>query len=104
MLFDANPADHAKGALQAKVIVPLTNRVGLHSRPAGAFVRVAKGFRSNIRVTYGEKEVDGKSILAVLSLEANQGAYIGVEAVGDDAREAVDALRALIRDKFGEAD
>ena len=80
----------------------LGNKVGLHSRPAAAFVKVAKGFRSSIQVKCADKEVDGKNLLAVLWLGAGNGASVTVEARGDDAREAVDALGVFIRDKFGE--
>jgi phosphotransferase system HPr (HPr) family protein len=93
------PPDH-----RSKIAAVLGNRVGLHSRPAGAFVRVAKGFRSSVKVVYGDKEADGKSILSILSLEANKGAFIAIEASGEDAREAVRALHKLIQDNFGEPD
>jgi phosphocarrier protein HPr len=99
---------HTKGANEgaaepvARRVMTLRNRVGLHSRPAGAFVRVAKEFQSRIKVSLGAKEADGKSILSVLSLEAGQGAFIEVEATGLDAAEAIRALHALVMGKFGE--
>lgn len=88
----------------ARITVTLSNRVGLHARPAGAFVRVANGFQSQITVTCGEKSADGKRLLGVLSLEADQGASISIEASGDDAEAALRALQALVVDKFGEPD
>jgi phosphotransferase system HPr (HPr) family protein len=108
MRLDASDNDGAAApklpSVQAKALLTLRNRVGLHSRPAGAFVRIAKGFSSSIKVTYADKEADGKSILSILSLEAGQGAFIAVEAVGIDAPQAVQALRELVRDNFGEPD
>ncbi len=86
----------------AKVVLTLENKVGLHARPAGALVRVAKGFSSTITVTYRDKQANAKSILSVLSLGAERGALVSIEATGDDAEQAVEKLRQLVRDKFGE--
>ena len=86
----------------AKVVLTLENRVGLHARPAGALVRVAKEFQSAITVTYGEKQANAKSILSILSLGAEKGALVSIEATGADAEQAVQKLRQLVRDKFGE--
>jgi phosphocarrier protein HPr len=87
---------------RARVVVTLRNKVGLHSRPAGAFARIAKGFSSSISVTYRDKEVDGKSLLGLLSLDAYQGAFLAIQATGTDAIDAVGALREVIRNSFGE--
>jgi phosphocarrier protein HPr len=99
--------DGTKGRMTpgvARITVTLGNRVGLHARPAGAFVRVANGFKSQISVICGDKSADGKRIMGVLSLDADRGASITIEATGDDAAEAVRALQALVADKFGEAE
>src|SRR5579859_7443256 len=96
----AKKAEEAQ-ATTVSAVVTLRNKAGLHARPAGAFTRVAKGFRSDIQLTYRDKQADGKSILSVLSLDAWQGAFITIEATGDDAQQAVDSLRKLIRDNFG---
>jgi phosphotransferase system HPr (HPr) family protein len=90
--------------VEARVFAVLNNRVGLHCRPAGAFVRIAKRFRSEVKLTHGGKEANGKSILEVMGLEAGNGALVVVKATGDDAQEAVQVLRTLIRNKFGEPD
>jgi phosphocarrier protein HPr len=87
-----------------RILITLRNKVGLHSRPAGAFVRVAKKYRAEIRISRADKEADGKKILEVLSLEAEQGALVTIEAAGEDAQQAVESLRALIIDNFGEAE
>jgi phosphocarrier protein len=84
------------------VLVSLRNKVGLHARPAGTFSNTAKKFRSEIKLTYRDKQVDGKSILGLISLDAWQGAFITIEATGEDAPQAVEALTDLIRKNFGE--
>lgn len=78
------------------------NPLGMHARPAAAFVKLAGRFRSSIRVTKGEVTVDGKSIMGVLMLAAEQGSVLAIAAEGDDAVAATEALAALVRDGFGE--
>src|SRR5260221_50438 len=86
----------------AKSFVTLRNSQGLHSRPAGAFVRVASEFQSEITLTHRGKSANGKSILSVMALEAGRGALIVIHAAGDDSHAAVDALRNLVLKKLGE--
>lgn len=86
----------------AQVLVTLLNKAGLHGRPAAMFVRTAKGFKSSIKVIYRDKEADGKSLLGLLRLDAWKNAFLVIEATGEDAPDAVRALRELIRDRFGE--
>jgi len=82
--------------------VVVTNKVGLHARPATRFVQEAARFQAQIQVQYGEKSANAKSILAVLKLGASQGATLLIRADGADAAEAVQALVSLIESKFGE--
>lgn len=82
--------------------VVITNKVGLHARPATRFVQEAARFQAQIQVQYGEKNANAKSILAVLKLGASQGATLLIRADGADAVEAVQALVSLIENKFGE--
>jgi phosphotransferase system HPr (HPr) family protein len=70
--------------------------VDLHARPAAQFVRLAMGFRSRIVVAAGEREVDAKSLLSVLSLGAKSGTSLRLAADGDDAAGAVEALAACV--------
>src|SRR5262245_55313209 len=86
----------------ARTLVTLRNKVGLHSRPAGALVRVAKKFRAQITLTRADKEADAQSLPSLLGLEAGQGAFVEIVAIGEDAHQAIEALRALVLDKFGE--
>ena len=80
----------------------ITHEVGLHARPASMFVQTAAKFSSDVEVTYGEKTVNAKSILAVLTLGAHKDAEITVKADGDDAEDALKALEELVLDNFGE--
>jgi len=71
-------------------------------RPAGELVKVTSRFRSRITVERDGLEVDGKSILGVLMLAAGQSPDIRVRAEGVDEEEAIEAVRKLLEDKFGE--
>jgi phosphocarrier protein len=82
--------------------VKISNRLGLHARPAMQFVDVANQFRSNIRVWKGDQCVDGKSIMHMMMLAATEGTGLKLEADGEDAAKALDALESLIRSRFGE--
>jgi phosphotransferase system HPr (HPr) family protein len=70
--------------------------VDLHARPAARFVRLALGFKARIVVAAGEREVDAKSLLSVLSLGAKGGTPLRLAAEGDDAAGAVEALAACV--------
>lgn len=70
--------------------------VDLHARPAAQFVRLAMGFSSRIAVGAGEREVDAKSLLSVLSLGAKGGTALRLRADGEDAAGAVAALAGCV--------
>ena len=76
--------------------VHIGSRQGLHARPAALFVQVASRFKSSVRVRKGRREVDGKSIMGVLTLAAARGSSITVTAQGPDAREAAHALEQVL--------
>jgi len=82
--------------------ITITHEVGLHARPASMFVQTAAKYSSDIEVTHGEKTVNAKSILAVLTLGAHKDAQIIIKAEGADADEALKALEELVADNFGE--
>ena len=82
--------------------VEICNRLGLHARAAARFVHTASSFKSTIQIKRDGQEVDGKSILGLLLLAATQGSSLFIVANGDDAEEAIDALCALVTDRFGE--
>lgn len=83
----------------AERTVKVMAKVGLHARVAAAFVKTAERFSSNIRVRHGERDANGKSILHVLTLGAEQGAEITIRADGDDAEESIDALEAVLAEE-----
>jgi len=80
----------------------IRNKLGLHARAASLFVQVAGKYESDIFVSHGEREINGKSIMGILILAASQGSKVTVKAVGSDAEVAVRALGELIEDGFGE--
>lgn len=84
--------------------VAITNPQGLHARPADLFVKTANRFASRITVVKENERFDGKSILEVLSLAAEQGTQLLLEAAGPDAQQAIDALVALVEQDFREPD
>jgi phosphocarrier protein HPr len=82
--------------------VRITNKVGLHARPATLFVQTAASFGASVWARCVTREADAKRILEVLQLGATQGATLTVSADGADASEAVNALVALVKNNFGE--
>jgi phosphocarrier protein HPr len=83
--------------------VRVVNVLGLHARAAARFVKLASQFQSQIKVTRGERTMDGKSILGLLLLSAARGTDLGISADGPDEAEAVEALCALAARGFEEA-
>jgi phosphocarrier protein HPr len=86
--------------LKKKVLI--RNKLGLHARAAVKFVNIANRFRSSVKVEKDGNEVDGKSILGILTLAAVQGSPIIIKVSGDDEEKALEALVALIDNKFQE--
>lgn len=84
--------------------VQIGNKLGLHARAAARFVHLANGFKASVHVCKGAARVDGKSILGLLTLAAARGTRLRLVADGEDAGEALDALCALINQRFGEAE
>ena len=87
---------------RAETTLQIQNELGLHARAATKFVQLASKFPCEILVLKGSNEVNGKSILSLLTLMAPKGTTISIKAKGDRAEAAVVALAALIHDKFGE--
>jgi len=80
----------------------VVNNQGLHARPCQAIVTTAQGFQSQLRLRHGSREVNGKSILELMTLGAGHGAEVAVRAWGGDAEALVQALAELFEDGFGE--
>ena len=92
----------AQGTLSREVVV--ANAAGLHARPADLLAREARKWRSRIELVADAQRVDGKSILEVLTLAAESGTRLVIEATGPDAREALEAIGRLFERKFNEHD
>lgn len=82
-------------------MVIVGSKSGLHARPAAVFVQRAKAFHSQITLSKNEKTVNGKSILSVLSLGAEQGDQVVLNIKGDDAQAALDQLAQLLEGDLG---
>jgi phosphocarrier protein HPr len=80
----------------------IKNKLGLHARVAAKIVNVASQYKAKIFLERDGEEVNGKSLLGILTLACPKGSRITVRAEGPDAREAMEDMGRLIRDKFGE--
>lgn len=80
----------------------ISNRLGLHARAAAQMVKAANRFASEIKVRSGDREVNGKSIMGILTLAAVQGSLITLTVEGIDEKDALAVLGELIMGKFGE--
>jgi len=86
-----------------KIEVEIRNKAGLHARPSSLFVQTATEFDADIIVKCDDEEVNGKSIMGLMLLAAEQGRTLVLEADGEDAGEMLEALKELIEiKKFNE--
>jgi len=85
-----------------EVTLIIRNKVGLHARPAALFVQTASRFESEVLAIKDEREANAKSILSILTLGAEKDAVVTVRAEGEDEVEAVEALKELVENNFGE--
>ena len=82
--------------------MPIVNRKGLHARATAKFVQCVENFDAAVTVSRCGETVGGQSIMGILTLGAGRGTTITVSATGRDAEAAVDALAALVANRFGE--
>ncbi len=82
----------------------ITNKHGLHARPAAQFVKIAGRFKSEIKVVKDGLEINGKSIMGIMMLAAEPGSEITLLITGEDESAAFEALKELIELKFYEED
>lgn len=85
---------------ESRVIIP--NELGLHARAAARLVERANGFESEVRLSYRDRTVNGKSIMGVLMLAAARGAELLIATEGPDEKAALTSLQTLVEDGFGE--
>jgi phosphocarrier protein HPr len=84
--------------------VTISNKLGLHARASAKLTKLAGSFPCDIWMSRGSRRVNAKSIMGVMMLAAGLDSTVEVETIGDREQEAMDALLALINDKFGEGE
>ena len=82
----------------------ISNKLGLHARASAKLTKLAGSFACEVWMSKGERRVNAKSIMGVMMLAAGMGSTVVVETNGVDEQAAMDALLALINDKFGEGE
>jgi phosphocarrier protein len=97
---DCPPVEIPEGALFRELLI--VNRKGLHARASAKFVQTVERFDAAVTVTRCSETVGGRSIMGLLTLGAAKGTTITVTAKGEDAAESLDAIAALIANRFGE--
>jgi phosphocarrier protein len=97
---DCPPVEIPEGALFRELLI--VNRKGLHARASAKFVQTVERFDAAVTVTRCSETVGGRSIMGLLTLGAAKGTTITVTAKGEDAADSLDAIAALIANRFGE--
>jgi phosphocarrier protein HPr len=87
-----------------KTTTTISNKLGLHARASAKLTKLAGSFPCEVWMTRGERRVNAKSIMGIMMLAAGLGATVELETDGPQEREAMDALLALMADKFGEGE
>ncbi|MBL0728456.1 HPr family phosphocarrier protein [Rhizobacter sp. J219] len=87
-----------------KANISISNKLGLHARASAKLTKLAGSFQSDVFMTRNARRVNAKSIMGVMMLAAGLGAEVEIETSGPDEQAAMDALCALINDKFGEGE
>ena len=82
----------------------ISNKLGLHARASAKLTKLAGSYPCEVWMSRGERRVNAKSIMGVMMLAAGIGSVVTVETDGPQEQEAMDALLALIADKFGEGE
>jgi phosphocarrier protein HPr len=87
-----------------KTSTNISNKLGLHARASAKLTKLAGGFACEVWMRKGERRVNAKSIMGVMMLAAGMGSTVEIETDGAQEQAAMDALLALIHDKFGEGE
>jgi len=103
MTLMAPPADPTADDVHAIDIV-VSNKLGLHARASAKLTQLASRFESDIFIARAGKRVNAKSIMGVMMLAAGKGTTVTVDATGRDAAHALENIKALFQDRFGEAE
>ena len=86
-----------------KTTLRINNKLGLHARASAKLTKLAGGFQSDVFMSRNGRRVNAKSIMGVMMLAAGIGSDVELETDGADERAAMDAITALVDDKFGES-
>jgi len=84
--------------------VTISNKLGLHARASAKLTKLAGSFPCEVWLSRGDRRVNAKSIMGVMMLAAGMGVTVEVETIGEREQEALDAIVALMNDKFGEGE
>jgi len=84
--------------------ITISNKLGLHARASAKLTKLATGFKSEVFMSRNGRRVNAKSIMGVMMLAAGLGAEVEIETEGEDEQAAMNALVALVNDKFGEGE
>lgn len=84
--------------------IEIINKLGLHARASAKLTQLAAKFKSEVWMSRNARRVNAKSIMGVMMLAAGKGSVVTLETDGVDEQECIDALTALINDKFGEGE
>ncbi len=87
-----------------KATTTISNKLGLHARASAKLTKLAGSFPCEVWMSKGERRINAKSIMGVMMLAAGIGSTVEVDTHGEREQEALDALLALIADKFGEGE
>lgn len=87
-----------------QIDIVVSNKLGLHARAAAKLTRLAGQYSSEIFISRDTRRVNAKSIMGVMMLAAGKGTTVQVHAEGGDAQQALDAIKELFDDKFGEGE
>ena len=84
--------------------ITISNKLGLHARASAKLTKLAGSYPCEVWMSRGERRVNAKSIMGVMMLAAGIGSQVTLETDGEQEQEAMEALLALIADKFGEGE
>ena len=87
-----------------KTSTTISNKLGLHARASAKLTKLAGSFPCEVWMSRGERRVNAKSIMGVMMLAAGIGSEVAIETSGEREQEAMEAILALIADKFGEGE
>lgn len=85
-----------------QIEIEIINKLGLHARASAKLTQLAAKFKSKVWMSRNGQRINAKSIMGVMMLAAGKGTTVRIEAEGEDEAETIQALEALINDKFGE--